>query len=404
MKRVLANWALCAGLCFPLAAAPPDRALDFLEAKVKADPDDFIAWNQLGERCLARRRETGDEAWLARAAHAAAASLKAIPAESNPAGLALRARVDLASHRFADARDRARKLSDLQPGKPAPLIILADALLELGDYDEAARTLGALEPLSPLDTATRRARLALARGQRDEARVLFTTARDTAKTLTPTQPQLLAWCEVQLGELVHRSGDWDAAGPRYLAALEAVPEWWSALDHLAELRAAQGRTDEAFAIYEKLIARIPRPELLQAIGDLHLFLGKADAAKPWHDRALAAYLDATAKGSVAYYHHLAGFYSDSRPDPAAALDAARKDAALRKTAAAHDALAWALYKSGDTKAAIAEIALAAGPRDAHILQHTAMIRISAGDVAGGQAALREAAAVNPRFNAFHVHR
>lgn len=405
MRRVLANWALGIGLCLAShAAAPPDRALDFLEAKVKADPDDFVAWNQLGERCLARRRESGDEAWLARAAQAAEASLKSIPAESNPAGLALRARVDLASHRFADARDRARKLRDLQPGKPGPLIILADALLDLGENDEAARALDALDPHSPLDTTTRRARLALARGQRDTARDLFTKARDAAKALTPPQPLTLAWCEVQLGELAHRSGDWDAAEPRYLAALDAVPEWWSALDHLAELRAAQGRTGEAFAIYEKLIAKTPRPELLQAVGDLHLFLGKADAAKPWHDRALAAYLDATAKGSVAYYHHLAGFHCDSRPDPAAALDTARKDAALRKTAGAHDALAWALYKSGDTKAAAAEIALATGPRDAHILQHTAMIRISNGEVAAGQAALREAAAVNPRFNAFHVHR
>ena len=394
---------------FARGAEPPrDRTQEFLERKVQADPEDFIAWNQLGNRFLPAQRETGEDTWLDRAAQAATASLKAVPEDSNPGGLALQARVDIASHRFADAKERALRLRESQPRKTGPLLLLADALLELGDLEAAARTLDEIASLAdaPIELDTRRARLAIARGHHDEARTRFTAARNSTATLAPAQPAVLAWCELQLGGLAFRTGDWKTAEARYLAALAAMPDWWSALDHLAELRGAEGRTDEAFAIYDKIIARAPRPELLQTVGDLHLFLGNADAARPWHDRALAAYTRAGEQGSVAYFHHLAGFHCDSMPDPKAAVAAARKDLTLRHSAAAHDALAWALYKSGDLPAALAEsnLALATGLRDAHVLHHAGMIRISAGDVARGQAALREAVAVNPRFNAFHAHR
>ena len=107
-----------------------------------------------------------------------------------------------------------------------------------------------------------------------------------------------------------------------------------------------------------------------------------------------------------FYHHLAGFYADSKEDAAQAVEWARKDLALRRSIYAHDALAWALYKKGDAAEAAAESAkaLATGTRDPHLLYHAGMIRMASGDIAGGKAAMQQAAAVNPRFNTFHVHR
>jgi len=85
---------------------------------------------------------------------------------------------------------------------------------------------------------------------------------------------------------------------------------------------------------------------------------------------------------------------------------ARKDLELRQSIQAYDALAWALYKDGQIAAA-AEAnrkALATGAKDAHLLYHAGMIRMSMGDFAGGRTALQEAVAINPRYNTFHVHR
>jgi tetratricopeptide (TPR) repeat protein len=397
---------LIAALTAHSAEDSRDSGIRFLEARAKGDPADFITWNQLGDRYLQRHRETGDDAWLGKARAAAASSLEAIPAASNTGGLAVSARVALAEHRFADARKHAEQLVQHDPGKPASLAILADALLESGDLAGAEKTITKLEEAhaAELIVATRRARLARLRGNFEVARQQYEAARAAADH--GSAAFWSAWAEVQLGELAFGRGDWDGASQHYAAALANQPGWWSAQEHLAEVRAAQERDDEALKLFHEVVERLPKPELLQAIGDLHLFRGRKEEAKTWHDRALAAYERANAKGSIAYFHHLAGFYCDSQRNPAEAIKWARRDLELRDSAASRDALAWALYHDGQMAAARTEIekALASNPADPHILHHAAMIKISSGDVSGGQAALRAAAAINPRYQNFHLHR
>lgn len=409
--RLRAAACLWLGSTLPLhsAQAPDLRAgVRFLEERVKSDPEDFIAHNQLAERCLVLARESGLDSWLARAERAAGDSLRSVPERRNPTGLALRARLDLAGHRFGAARDAALRLQAAMPGRPLPLQILADARLELGELEAVAPLLDELERQGdhPANLLPRRARLALARGELAAAREHLAGACIAARTLFPPSPVTLAGCELQSGALAFRTGDWGAAEARYRAALEALPGWWAATEHLAELRGAQGREAEALQLYDEAIGKAPRPELWQAVGDLHLFYRRPGEARPWHDRARAAYLEAVAQGGVAHFHHLAGFHADSQPAPAEALHWARRDLELRQNAQTRGALAWALYRSGDFAGAAEQMraALATGARDAHLLQHASFIRLSLGDVPGGQAALREAAAINPFFQAFHAHR
>ncbi|HEX4640424.1 MAG TPA: hypothetical protein VH252_03505, partial [Chthoniobacterales bacterium] len=85
---------------------------------------------------------------------------------------------------------------------------------------------------------------------------------------------------------------------------------------------------------------------------------------------------------------------------------ARRDLELRHTAAAEDAVAWALYR-GNQFAEAAEIAkriLARGTKESHIVAHAGMIFLAAGDAARGKETLAEAARINPKHNSFHVHR
>ena len=392
----------------PMRAADADRdaRLAFLEKRTSEDPDDFIAWAQLSDRCLQRHRESGDDDWLKKARKAAEASLKAIPANSNTAGLAASARVALAEHRFNDVRAKAEQLVKLDPDKVGPLVLLSDALIECGKIEDAAKAIARLEEIHApsLVTRARRARLSRLCGELDAARAHYEAARTAARDTR--EDFWVCWAEVQLGELAFARGDWDEAEAHYTTAVAMQPKWWATQEHLAELRAAQGRDEEALKIYHELIARLPRPELLQAVGDLHLFRGRTTEAKAWHDRSLSTYQRMTADGSVAMFHHLAGFYCDSQRNPAEAVKWARKDLELRDTAAARDALAWALYLSGDIAGAQAEIAKALGtnPRNPHVLQHAGMIRMSAGEIESGQAALREVLRLNPRFQSFHVHR
>lgn len=404
--RVFILLALTAGA--PAAEDPVavglDRAVAFFEDRLKRDPEDFTAANQYSDRLLRRLRWSGRLDDLRRAEEVTSLSLKAMPPEQNPSGLAQRARVLSALHRFGEAADLARQLETLTPDKALPQQLLGDSLLELGDLAGAERAFAEALARSERDYSSehRAARLAWERGDLDA------TAQhlDAVVELAPADlPEIRVWALVQRGKHAFQRGRHDAAEKDYLAALALAPKQWNAQEHLGELRGAQGRYEEAAGIFHEAATATNRPELWQALGDLHLFYKKPEAAKLVHETARSAYRASLARKEVLYVHHLAAFFSDSEQDAARAVELAEQDLKLRKTAAAYDALAWALYRRGDFTEAVAasEKALAGGIRDSHILYHAGTIRMSAGDIAAGQRLLRLAAEVNPHFAGFHMH-
>lgn len=385
-----------------------ERVRRFLEDRVRRDPDDITAENQLADICLQRVRETGSYEWLRQAAEAARKSLSSVPAEQNPTGLFMQARVEYELHHFAAARDRASALTKIEPGKSRAFALLGDALLEFGDLDLAAAAYQEMQKRKgdPVETETRLARLELMRGASDSARKHFDRALEASRDLSPPQPEAVAWCLVQLGQLAFNTGQWDVAENHFQSAIAEFSGGTSALEHLAELRAAQEKYDGAILLYEKAIARTPRPEFWQALGDVHAAMGNAADAAKWHARARDAYLKNIEEGNAHYFHHLAGFFSDTNENPAEALKWARRDLEMRHSAAAEDTLAWALYRGGEFRQAaeIAQKVLKRGIRDAHILFHAGMIFLASGDPVRGKEVLAEAARINPRHNSFHVHR
>ena len=151
---------------------------------------------------------------------------------------------------------------------------------------------------------------------------------------------------MQRGLLHLRHGRLSEAERHYERAEAAYSGYWVVDEHTAELRAAQGRIDEAIALYESAALRAGRPELAQAVGDLHRHAGDPGAARAWHERALAGYLDSAGRGEVQYHHHLAEYYADVEHDGAAAVDWAERDHALRPHYATEMALAWAFHRAG----------------------------------------------------------
>lgn len=375
------------------------ETIRFLERRVKSDPLDSVAHNRLSTACVHQMRDTGDLAWLDRAAQSARASLDAVPAAQNPSGLGALALVEFEFHHFREALALAQQAHAIDPRNTAALATAGDAQLELGNYTEAEtiyKKLAADESTPAL--RARLARLAELKGDNQKAIELL---RQNAGTTTET-----AWHGVRLGEMYFRTGQLEKAGEQYDAAQKLQPESYAVLEHLAELRAAQGKFEESIALYKKVISRLPRAEFLQALGDVYAFMGKPDEARPWYDRAHAAYLKSAGQGNAHYYHHLAGYYSDAQENPAEALRWARKDLEIRHSVYACDSLAWALYKGGEFARAAEEMnrALAAGTKDAHLLFHAGMIFSRAGELDRGRAFLKEALTVNPRYHSFHVHR
>lgn len=319
----------------------------------------------------------------------------------------MRTRIELASHRFSEARQSAEQLRSLMQDETYATQLLGDALFNLGDYAEAERAWSRVPPAgNELAMEPRLAQLDWVRGNAPGAKQRLENALQFARKRAWEFPEVAAWCEVQIGELAFKVGDWESAETHYQGALSKQPDYYAGLDHLAELRGAQGKVNEAVELYSRLIERIERPELWQTLGDLYLFAGKPDEARRWHDRALAGYLASINRGEILYLHHLAGLYSDSLDQPAEAIPGARRDLVLRHTIQAYDALAWALFKAGKKEEALelTAKATATGTREAHILYHAGMIQMGGGDFAAGKVTLQRALEANPRYNTFHVHR
>src|SRR6266542_5723811 len=81
-------------------AARTRETLESLESRVKAVPDDFIAWNKIADAHLRLLSSTGLLVHLTIASEAVEKSLKLANPEFNRGGLAMRTRIDRKSTRL----------------------------------------------------------------------------------------------------------------------------------------------------------------------------------------------------------------------------------------------------------------------------------------------------------------
>ena len=200
----------------------------------------------------------------------------------------LKANLDLRFHRLVDVRHDL-EMCPLLPGRLEGRALLADLDFQEGRY-EAARV--ELERLiaenRTWDNLARLAHWKSKLGGAGEADALY---QEAEHELTAKQMRSYAWLELQRGVLAITHGRYAEARKHYERADAAYPGHWHTDEHFAELLAAEGRFEEAAALFQKLIARAPKPELQQALGELYVFSGQPDKAEPWFRKALATYLE-----------------------------------------------------------------------------------------------------------------
>jgi tetratricopeptide (TPR) repeat protein len=315
----------------------------------------------------------------------------------------LKANLDFKRHRLRHADQGIAALSPF--AGDARIVALKAAIdFQRGRY-EAAK-MGYLSAVERNPTWDNLARLAYWQGKFGDPDLADRLYRQAEEDISVKDMRAYAWVELQRGLLDLNRGRYDEAMGHYQAAGKAYSGYWLVDEHMAELLGATRKFDAAAALYESVVARAPLPELHQRLGDLYVFMGKPEQARPWHDKALAGYLDSAARGEVNYDHHLAGFYADVRGDGAQAIKWAEKDLALRPHFATQDALAWALYRAGRFEEAhhASREALSSGVKDAHLFFHAAMIHLAAGKTDEGKQLLKKAGEINPGYENFHAHR
>ena len=378
-----------------------DQAIGQLQAGAFALPIDSERATKYVYLLYQRASLTGDLAAFA----VVEESLQRAIAELGPASdlYFLKANLDFKFHRLAAVRndlETGRDLRDTMQGKA----LLADLAFQEGRYQEAREGYEAvIKEDFTWDNLARLAYFKFKMGDVDAAEELYIEAEDE---LTAKEMRHYAWVELQRGVLKLRQGRHEEALAHYDLADRAYSGYWLVADHKAELLGAQGKFDEAAQLYEQVIARAPRPEFQQALGELYEVMGQRDRAEVWYQKALAGYLESAERGDVHFYHHLADFYADVREDGAEAVKWARKDIALRRNFSTLAALAWALYREGEFAAALdtMEQALSSGAADAHLFFQAATICHGAGGNGNGDRYLQMAHEINPHHRNFHVHR
>jgi tetratricopeptide (TPR) repeat protein len=360
----------------PSDAAAGEAAIRFLSLRVKSDPEDFAAQNRLAASLLQRARETNDASYLRKAEQAARASLRSVPAEVNSGGLGALAQVEFASHRFASARNHARRLTRLDPSKSEFHGMLGDALLELGRYEEASAAHGRMWGLNRqgISTQTRLARMSLLRGKTAEARKLLFNALSLSLNQPAPPRETVAWCRWQLGEVAFAVGDYVTAERHYRDAITTFPAYAPALASLGRVRAARGDIKDAIAQLEHAARIIPDPNFAAALGDLYQLSGRAKDARAQH--TLVEQIGRLSKSSGALYNRqLALFRADHGLKTEQAYADAKREYLARQDIYGADAVAWTALKTGRLSEASKMMtqALRLGTRDARLFYHAGMI-------------------------------
>jgi tetratricopeptide (TPR) repeat protein len=395
------RWLLAglAAVSLAHAAAADLSTLTFLERRAAANPLDSVALAHLSFQYTHALRSSGNLEYLQRAQAAARGSLQSVPAERNPQGLLALATALYESHRFKEALQLAQQARNIDPENRLVALLIGDAQFELGDYTAADQTYAKLRThQSDSALLTRQARLSEVRGKTDAAigmlSELVAAGNDSLRV------------RLYLSELHFDRGDFVAAQAQLAAASQVHPDSYAVLEHWAELRAAQGQLAAAAALYNKVITRVPRPDLMHALGDLYALMNRADLARHWRGQAMAGYLQSTSQGNARFYHQLTSFFCDSVPNREQALHWARADLLNRNSVFAHAGLAWALHQDGQYQAAAQAMdrALAHGTRTAELLSRGGLIYSSAGQMNRARQLLQEARVINPRYDGFRAQR
>ena len=355
---------------FAVAASPADRAIRTAEAQLARNPQTGEGYVALAVAYMRKAREAGDtESYL----RAEAAVHRALALQPNSLeGLRTLAWIQTGKHEFQEALVTAEQLHRQWPDDPWVYGLLGDAYIELGDYQRAAEALQEMIDRRPgLPAYSRAAHLRELFGDPQGAIELMTMA---VRAGSGQDPEPLAWCLVQLGNLHFNLGHLEEAAGAYQRALAVFPQYYHALSALGRVRGAQQQYSAAIEFYRQAVAIVPAPDTVAALGDLLALTGKDEEAERQY--TLVEYIEhVNALNQRAYTRQLALFYADHNRKLEEAAQLAEAEHARRQDIYTADTLAWVYYRSGRCAQAwtVMEQALRLGTQDASLFFHAGMI-------------------------------
>jgi tetratricopeptide (TPR) repeat protein len=379
-----------------LALSKPggNAVIDLEIARLQKDLDQKAqvsdAWVLLGRAWVRKARESNDPGYYLNAQACADVGLDLAP--QNRAAMNLTGLVLVNQHKFDEARDLAEQILRRSPEDRMAYGTLSDAYLELGRYDEAQRAAQRMMDMKPnLPSYVRAAYLEWLHADDKAALESLRAAIDAGRD--PKDPEPRCWAMVQAAMVFWHRGDYPGADAGFQLALKECADYAPALVGRGRVSLATGEHARAVEQLSLAYKESPLVETAWLLGDARAAAGDAKGAE-------AAYALVVKTGRTGDLRTLALFYATKDREHEEAVRLAQKELEVRPDIYTEDALAWALYRVGKLPEARAAIdkATALGTKDARLLYHAGAIRLAAGDKAGGEKLVKEALALNPRFD------
>ncbi len=131
---------------------------------------------------------------------------------------------------------------------------------------------------------------------------------DAQFVYTDVAPLPLAWLHTQQGITLLRFEQPELAIRFFRSALERLPGYALALEHLAQCLVRAKAYGEARKLYQQAIAQTQNPEAMAGLAILENQAGNKSQAKIWLTRAKTAYAERLRKFPAAYAPHAVKFY------------------------------------------------------------------------------------------------
>ena len=250
------------------------KTVDAMEARLRANPADRAAAVTLAEALWRQSRADGNAGLVIRAEQVLRRAIEQEPADYD-ARRVLSA-VLASRHRFHDAIAEATRAAALGARDGWIHGVLADAHLELGNYDEAFDEIDRMMALRP--DAAAYARASHAREIQGDLPGATALMRMAAEATSPHDPEGLAWCYAQLGHLSLLARNIPDARRHFRRAEAAFPGHPAAGLGLVRAAVEAGEMETALAIGEPLFRAAPAPDLADQLGRAARSLGQHAAA------------------------------------------------------------------------------------------------------------------------------
>jgi tetratricopeptide (TPR) repeat protein len=371
-----------------------DDRISFLQNKLTKQPNDAQMQGLLAAVFLQKLRETIDPVYLQHAASVVDKMLSANP--KSYSALRLQNEIDMQRHDFPRVAARSRELLDRNPSDSGTVGLLGDALMEMGKYDEAGEVYRRMVELSPnLFSYNRVAYHRFVTGNAPEA----LSWMNQAVRAGSSSPENEAWCLVEFGDLLFKTGHAEDALAAYKRALSTFPGYHRAHAALGRLLAAQRNYSDAIEQVKKAQATVPFPDYAAMLEALYRRAGQGQEAE--RQIALIDTIDKLMKvNSETMNRNLAVILADENRKLDRALELAQAEFSVRNDVFTYDALSWVQYRHknySDAEAA-SKKALQNDTPDPMLYYHAALIELAVDQKDTAKRDLERALSLNPNFD------